>query len=207
MTAPPPKAPPRPKRGFRWLGVANVERIVVFSVVTIAGVLLWTSVSRLVRVRSESRDLTRRIAHLSGEIDVMRSQWPSSRTQQVASRIPAAEATLFQGPPAVAEWIESVRAAAIPLALETDFEFVGAHTQALNRAIAVMQTRLHIAPDRDSESVRPSYNRLLELGQSIARHPKRLDVLELSVSGSSNSVGEATALIEVWSDTPSAAAP
>ncbi len=204
---PPTKAPPGKKRRSRWFCAANLERLVVFSIVTISGVLLWTSVSRLVRVRAESRDLSRRIALLSGDIDVMRAQWPGSRTQHVASRLSAAEASLFHGPPAVAEWIESVRADAIPLALETDFEFVGARTQALDRAIAVMQTRLHIAPSRGADSSRTAYQRLLELGHSLTHHPQRLDVLELNISGASNSVGEATALIEVWSDTSTSDTP
>jgi hypothetical protein len=203
----PAKAPPGKKHRSRWLSSANLERVVVFSIVSIAGALLWTSVSRLVRVRTESRDLSRRIALLTGDIDVMRAQWPGTRTQQVSSRLSAAEASLFQGPPAVAEWIESVRANAIPLALETDFEFVGARTQALDRTIAVMQTRLHIAPSRGAQSPRTAYHRLLELGHAIAQHPQRLDVLELNISGTSNSVGEASALIEVWSDTPTPATP
>jgi hypothetical protein len=204
---PPAKAPPGKKRRPRLLCAANLERFVVFSIVSITGALLWTSVSRLVRVRAESRDLSRRIAMLSGDIDVMRAQWPGTRTQHVASRLSVAESSLFQGPPAVAEWIESVRANAIPLALETDFEFVGAQTQALDRAVAVMQTRLHVTPSRGANSSRTAYQRLLELGHSITHHPQRLDVLELSIAGASNSVGEASALIEVWSDASTSATP
>jgi hypothetical protein len=203
----PAKTPPGKKRRPRLFCAANLERVVVFSIVTVSGALLWTSVSRLVRVRAESRDLSRRIALLSGDIDVMRAQWPGTRTQHVASRLSAAETALFHGPPAVAEWIESVRADAIPLALETDFEFIGARTQALDRAVAVMQTRLHIAPSRGAESSRTAYQRLLELGHSIAQHPQRLDVLEFSIAGTSNSIGEASALIEVWSDTSSSDTP
>ena len=203
---PPAKPPPKSKR-FRKLSAALVERVIVFSIVSIAGFLLWSSVSRLSHVRAESRNLSRRIAQLSGEIDVMQSQWPSARTQAVATRMPVAEEALFQGPPAIAEWIESVRATAIPLALETDFEFVSARTQALARAVAVMQTRLQIAPSRDVDSSRPAYHRLLELGQSMARHPQRLDILELTLHGSSNSVGEASALIEVWSENLAASTP
>lgn len=202
----PPKLPPSLQRRRR-IAPGLIERLVVFSVVSIAGALLWSSVSRLARIRTESRDLSSRIAHLSGEIDVMRAQWPGTRTQHVADRLPVARTSLFEGPPAVAEWIESLRAAAIPLALETDFEFVGARTQAMERAVAVMQTRLRITPDRGAESPRPTYHRLLELGQTIARHPKRLDILELTLRGSSNSVGEASALIEVWSDNLPTATP
>jgi len=201
----PPNVPPVSKRS-RWFTAAMVERVVLFSVVSVTGILLWSSVSRLTQVRTESRDLSRQIAHLSGEIDVMRAQWPGIRTQQVTSRMPEATTSLFQGPPAISEWIESVRASAIPLALETEFEFIGTRTQALD-SVVVMQTRLHITPDREAESPRPAFHRLLELGQTIANYPKRLDVLELTLHGSSNSVGEASALIEVWSENTTTAFP
>ncbi len=198
MNSPPPKNRP-PRRLPAWTA-GLVERLVLGAVVTLSGVLLWTSVSRLVRARAESREVSRRIAQLSGEIDVMRAQWPGSRTQAIADRLPAAQASLFSGPPAVAEWIESVRARAIPLDLETDFEFIGARTQAFDRSVAVIRTRVQVAPDHDADSPRPAYHRLLALGEVLARHEKRLDILELTVHGDSNSVAEASAVIEMWSE-------
>ncbi|MGE3312952.1 MAG: hypothetical protein AB7O66_23530 [Limisphaerales bacterium] len=209
MTPTPPLPAPRtrpPRRRPAWAH-GLVRRLAVGAVLGVTGFLLWTSVSRLVRARTQSREVTRRIAQLSGEIDVMRAQWPGSRTQAIADRLPAAQASLFSGPPAVAEWIESVRARAIPLDLETEFEFAGARTQAFDRNVAVLRTRLRVVPDHDATPSKPTYHRLLALGDHLARQPRRLDVLELSVRGDSNSVTEASAVIEMWSDDGSPATP
>lgn len=202
----PPKLPKPPGRKPRSKS-AIVERCVVFSVVILAGTLVWLSVSRLIRIRAETRTLSGDIARLSGEIDLMRSQWPNARTQEISSGLPVAKAKLFEGPPAVADWMEEVRATAIPLDLQADFEFIAARTQALDHPVAVMQTRLNVAPSPAPDAPRSSYQRLLALGQQLAQHPRRLDIIELDVTGSSNSVGEASAVIDVWAENPVASAP
>lgn len=205
MNAPP--KPPRRSKLPRWLSGAVLERLIASVVLSLAAFFLWSSVSHLSRVRQESRSLSTQIAQLSGQIDVMRAEWPSARTQQLAQRFPAAESNLFHGPPAVAEWIGAVHAHAIPLALDTEFAPLGLQTQSFDRVVTIMRTRLDVTPSADATSIRPSYQRLLALGQTLLNQPNRIDIVELSVHGSSNSVGEASAVLELWADTPASIQP
>ncbi len=203
--------PPKPNRGSRGLkgrfSRATLERIVVFTVVSIAGALVWWSVARFTTVRSEARDLSGQVARLTGDIDIMRARWTEARTQHIAQHLPAAQAALFPGPAAVREWMDSIHATATPLAFRSEFEFVSAHTQDLAHPVAIMQTRLHLQDNPDTASTRPAYHRLLTLGQAIAQNPRRLDILHLQVTGSSGSVANASAVIDVWAENPAAGTP
>ena len=197
MNQPPKMAAPA---RFSWLASAMARRIGGACVVLLSFLLVWFSANRLSSTRQEVANLSSQAARLSGEIDLMRAQWPDSRTQSVHTRFPAAEARLFQGSPALAEWMRAANARAIPLALDTEFEFMGIRTQQLDQPIAIMQTRLSVHPNPDATSPRPSYQRLLEFSRFLTEHTQRLDIVELTVTGTSNSVGSASLVLDLWAD-------
>jgi len=176
------------------------RRIGGASVVLLSFLLVWSSANRLSRTRQEVGTLTAQATRLSGEIDLMRAQWPDSRTQAVHTRFPEAEARLFQGSPALADWMRTARAHALPLALDTEFELLGIRTQLVHQPIAIMQTRLTVHPNPDATSARPSYQRLLEFGRFLNEQTQRLDIVELTVTGTSNSVGSASVVLDLWAD-------
>lgn len=195
---PPPKMAPHSR--FAWCASAMMRRILGAGAVILSFSLVWASANRLTRVREQVGSLTAQATRLTAEIDVMRAQWPPARTQHIQANLPAAQAKLFQGPPALADWMRLAEAQAVPLALETQFELLGMRTQHIHQPIAIMQTRLDLQPSRDAVSPRPSYQRLLEFARFLSLTNQRLDIVELSVTGTSNSVGSASLVLELWAD-------
>jgi len=196
--APNDKAPP-PRR----LLVAVLERVGLALAMSASFAVIWWSVDRLGSAQRHTADLGQQAARLASEIDVMRGQWPAGSTQAVLQRYSQASEALFQTPEAIAAWHDTLREDAIPLALDPTLALAETRqTNAGSASFTVIAANLEVRPADGIASDRPAYRRVLQFTHALASQPRRLDLVQLSVEGGSNSVSKAQATVELWTPTP-----
>jgi hypothetical protein len=89
----------------------------------------------------------------------------------------------------------------VPLALDASADIGRAVvTNSSNLTVAVVPATLSltIQPSPDVAGTRSPYERVLRFLDEINRQEKRVDVVELQVTGGSNSVNRAVAMLRLW---------
>lgn len=161
--------------------------------------LIWWSIDRLATAQRHAATLGDQAARIASEIAVMRSQWPEGSSQKVQARYAEAADALFHSPDAIAEWHETLRTTAIPLALEPSLAV--SHMRQTNAgatAVTVVAADIDIAPAVGIATESTPYSRLLQLAHTLGTQSRRADVVGLTVSAGSNSVSHARATVELW---------
>lgn len=166
------------------------------------GLLLWTY-RELVPAQQSLRDASSRVSRLSAEIAVMEGRYSPADIEQLAAEYRGAIDLLFSTPESLAEWLQEIRAHAVPLAFDTTPEFSRLTPEAQGRTNVVSAYEpatlsLVIQPKVQVEGVRPAYERLLRFLGELGRQSKRVDLVELQVHGGSNSVSHAVATLKFW---------
>lgn len=204
--APRSQAPPRRRASplTPYLNRSNLDRLIL-AVVTVGSVFaIWLSFDRLGQSRRRSAQLVQQVTKLSADIDVMRQQWPENRTKEISRRFREIPGSLFPGNGAVADWIESLERAAIPLGLQVSVNVRG--TRSITNAtgtVTVVQAEVRYPPAPEVDSRRSAYQRVLDFTQQLANSRQRVDLLETTLIGSTNALESASSVIEVWaSDSP-----
>jgi hypothetical protein len=75
-----------------------------------------------------------------------------------------------------------------------------------NKVFSTTAAIIELQSTADDAAITSPYQRLVELAESITTHKKRVDLLELSASGNSNSVSQARLRVQVWSQEDTGAA-
>lgn len=190
----------RPRQGARLLSRAAVERVILIVVVTGSLWAIWYSVSRLLALQAKTRTLNRQVAQLYADIDTMRSHWSGSRTQEVAQRFNAVPESLFPNEASIAEWTESIQRDSVPLALETRFRLNGTQVSTNGaRPVTRILATIDVNSNPTVASPRPVYHRLLDWSRQVAMQARRVDLVELNVTGVASDAGSASATVELWS--------
>lgn len=190
------RRPPLTLRDWVWRTVAGC--LLAGSV----GLLLWTF-QQLVPTQQRLREASSRVSQLSSEIAVMEGRYSPADLEQLAAEYRGAIELLFSTPESLAEWLQEIRAHAVPLAFDTTPEFSRLTPEAQGRTNVVSAYEpatlsLVIQPKLQVEGVRPAYERLLRFLGELGRQSKRVDLVELQVHGGSNSVSHAVATLKFW---------
>lgn len=198
-----PAATPEKAAPKRRLLMAVAQRLGLFLVVGAALLVIYWSVNRLLETQRQGAALDQQFARLTGDIELMQTRWSEAKTADLQRRVADARQELFEGAPAVQAWEESIRAEAVPLALDAEIAFTGTRQETMgDQHLTLMQATIDLAPAEGVASERSSYRRVLDFSQRLAAQSRRLDLLELSVQGGSNSVGRARAVVELWATDP-----
>lgn len=196
---PPGKAPlPRTARiRLRHLLV----RLAMLLVLVLSLGLLWWSLSiRLAPVSRAYQDKTREMSELSDQVDQLKTQWPATRTAQVATQYLDAQGLLFAGPDAVSGWGQVALRQLAPLGFETTLHWGPPQTYPqAGQKLSITRASLKLLPVRTAGETDPPYRRLVSFARSFERARPRVDLLELSVSGHSNAIAQADMVVELWS--------
>jgi hypothetical protein len=187
---------------------AVFERFVI--VVLLAGsiALAWWSTERLTRVQKESAEINHRISRLGTDVDLMRGAWSDEKLAGLSNRLGEAHGLLFQGGPAVIQWRDDLIRQVVPLALDARVMFQGTRTQTVgDRVLTLVRASVDVTPSTEVAATRSAYERVLDLSHRLANHPRRVDFVKLIVQGASNSVGQATAVVDLWATEEDLAGP
>ncbi len=190
---PPPQAPP--------LQRAQQDRLILAVVVAGSLFAIWYGSGRLRQARQKSAQLVQQVAKLSADIDLMRQQWPENRAKDIARRFHDIPGSLFPGSTSVAEWIDNLERAAVPLGLEVEVKVRG--TRSITNetgTVTVVRAEVNYPPSPDVDSPRSPFHRVLDFTQQLANSRQRVDLLESSLIGSTNALESATAVIELWAN-------
>ena len=162
--------------------------------------LYWSVFVRLLPITSEHRDKALEMSRTADEVERLRARWTPQQTEEIKQRHAHAQQALFVGDAELKLWQEEVQEHARMRVLEADLKVEEA--KALTGStdpISSVSARLDIYPSQIFNSTNSSYRRLLAFTDAIANSGKRLELLELSVHGNSNSVSQAEARVQLLS--------
>ncbi|MCC6233097.1 MAG: hypothetical protein IT580_10670 [Verrucomicrobiales bacterium] len=201
-TTPSATPPPRPAgkakgKGRTWRNL--FERVLLPLIIGGAVYLVWWGVERLRRVQQQSASLTQQVSRLSTDIELMEGQWPVGKAAEVGQQFDDATAAVFRGAPEVKAWGERLAREALRRALDVQIRFTGTRSSMPGeKAFTIMRARLDIRPAPGVESPHTPFQRLLDFADTLVTQTQRVDLLELRVQGSANSMRRAQAMVELW---------
>jgi hypothetical protein len=159
----------------------------------------WTFFRKLVPLQKQSSDLSVQVARLSAEVDEMERAWERNDPEQVSRNFRRVNSRLFSNEAALASWLTDLKEQVIPLALEAKADFGAAVLQNTNHQnLAVIPTTVSVGIPRDVEAIQSPYQRLLRLSYNLTSQERRVDLTELTVIGGTNSIQQATLVLNLW---------
>jgi len=168
------------------------------------GLVAW-SLHRLQPVLKETSAIAARVNRISSQVEAMETTCQRTIRDAVPERFKDSLGSYVEGENSLRDWLADLREKAIPLALIVTSE-IGepvVHTVG-GQALSLIPVKLEIQPNEDVNPARSAYQRLIEFCQFIAAHPRRADVSELSVGGSTGSVSRAVLALNIWARPPEA---
>ena len=199
LSVPPPAAPrPAPLRAPRSAGSIWGVRIGLFAGVGFAlGLLYWSVFVRLLPVAAENNLQSRQMTRLADELEILRRRWSPAEIEDVKVRFAAAQELLFKPEEEIANWQAQILEQARVNTLDAKVK-VGAPQPAGGiDGISAVTAEVTLQPNLILGATRTPYARVLKFSEALATSPKRLDLVELSVTGDSNSVNQAQAVVQL----------
>lgn len=196
----PPAKPPLPKSAQLRLQ-RLLTRLAMLAILALSLALLWWSLAvRLAPVNRQYQEKMRELSALVDQVDKSRLQWPASKLEQLQAEYQVAQSLLFADAAEVADWETTVKNQTAQLGLETTLQLDGPQADpAAGQKLLVLRAALKLQPAKNATVAGPPYARLLDFAQSLDAGNKRIDLLELSVAGNSNSVQQADLVVSLWS--------
>jgi hypothetical protein len=155
------------------------------------------------RLQPVSRQRTAAAAQqmrLNNEVDVLERRWDPAEAERVEEELRQVLQRLFAGPEEIMDWQTELdrqtRQHDIDVTSRlgmTEFRSREGHK------LAVRPATIELAPAAAVRSTNSSYQRLLGFTRTLANMNRRIDLVELSVTGRSNSVEQARAIVQLWS--------
>lgn len=159
--------------------------------------LIWWSVGRLTETNQEMDVLNQQFTQLTDQVEKLELNWNEEENQRIEQQFVAAHSKLFASEGAVNEWQQSVQELGTSLALHVNAELGAPQPEGLKvKHIAVVPATLEIQPIDDSPG--NTFQRLLTFNKHLTGQTQRVDLIELKVSGNTNSVGRAQAKLWLW---------
>ncbi len=180
---------------------STVARLGMATVLVLAvGLALWSFFLRLRPVIREFQEKTTLMTDLGNEVQQLQLNWDTLDANRTDEKFVAARKQLFAGPADTERWQTDVKNQTLGLAWETRIQMGAARPlPQTNQQLAVLPATLSLQPSAAARQTNSPYNRLLLFLRDLARADKRIDLVELSANGSSNSVEQARAVVHLWS--------
>jgi hypothetical protein len=143
------------------------------------------------------------MTRIADEIEQLRFKWGPQQVEATTAAYEEAKATLFGSEEGTGAWRERVQSEARMRVLEvaeTKGETVP-HARLTNE-VAIIPMTLEMTPLAILVTTNTPYSRLVSFADGMVRIPeKRVELVSLSVEGNSNSVGRATAVVNLFVST------
>ena len=191
------------RTGFDYRELALRISLVALNFGAIA-FLWWSLQTVLLPLQKQARDANITVTRLISEVDRMERVWAEGDVAQVRSKFSDIRSWMFVGRPAVEAWLGALKEQVLPLALDVDFDFSKSDTvqpdTATNAHILINPARvsLRIQPVAGIEALASTFQRTVQLSQQLAGLEKRVDLVELTAAGGSNSVASTVVVLYLW---------
>jgi hypothetical protein len=162
--------------------------------------LAWWSVNRLQPLEKLLQKQSEKLAHLEDEVMKLELKWNQQEADQVAAKFKKAQEQVFSNQDEIIKWNENLKHNTNQFILEVRAQT--GHTQACplpNKVFSVIPASIDLQAPLDVPASKPPYKRLLDFAQNLSTETKRIDLVELTVSGNSNSVTTAHVGVQLWS--------
>lgn len=189
-----PVAMPAPRKaGSIWL-----VRMALFAGLGAAlGLLYWSVFVRLLPVTKEHNAKALQMTRAADELETLRRRFTADEIEGIRSRYAQAQDSLFDLTSGTTEWQTQIEEEARNGTLISNVK-LGTPSVSTNIAgIAAITAEVTLQPNINERTNVTAYARLLKFTDGLAATPKRLDLLELSVTGDSNSVSQAQVVVQL----------
>jgi hypothetical protein len=184
-----------PKTFYRDL----LGRVVLLTVFGGSLALLWWSVKvRLPIIDRTARESTKVIL-LGNQVQQMELRWNDSEAEEVTEALQAQQQRLFTNAVEFPAWQDELqrRGNALLLKITTQTALNQKHP-ATHRKLSVVPATVGI--ESAGRSTNSLYNRVLRLLDEFQTAPKRMDVIDLSATATSNSLSSVRLAVHFWMD-------
>ena len=183
-----------PQGSSRVLGI----RLVMFGVFAGSAGLVWWSVDRLAPLDKQLEIQNTKMAALENEIQQLELNPNPLLVEQMAARFKQIQEVLFTNRDEAMSWHELRRQ---PKRFVMTPETGGWTTQACplsGQKFTIVSANLELQATPENRATTSSYKALIDYAQNLTTQKKRVDLTELTVSGSSNSVSVARMTVQLW---------
>lgn len=165
----------------------------------LAGLLMWHAVARLAQVQRDLKDLSAEHSRLTREVEVLELKWTPEEAQALKARHDESLGGFLGGNQVVAAWLQQANDRTVGLALDVTPRFGTPLVRTIGGAtVTLVPAQLEVRPLPGDGPVRTPYQRLLDLCLHLSTLTNRADLMELSVTASSNSLATATVSFSLW---------
>jgi hypothetical protein len=199
----PPPARPLTRPGHSTFKRKILPRLVFVLPFVVSTGLLWWSLDKIQPVIRESEELTTRTTKLTQQIEEMEMRQKTLSKENVLERYSAVMDRHFAGQDAVVSWLEELRDKAITLALDFNPRFGDAENKSVaTESLTLIPVTIEVKPAIGIQASRNAYHRLLEFNHFMANHPKRADLLKLTITGRNGAAAKAVFNLNLWGVAP-----
>jgi len=186
-----------PPEVFRDLKV-RLALLLIFA--ASAALVVWSIIYRLPESDKKLERQNTKIAELERDIDLLERNWNSQEAEQIAGRFKQSHELLFAGQDEVGGWQAELKRQADQLAVTVNAGVTRTQDCPLpGKRFSIMSAKVDVRPITPGVRTNSPYVRLLSFAQNLSAQSKRVDLVELEVTGRSNSVSEAKMDLQLWS--------
>ena len=162
--------------------------------------VVW-SVNRLPPVNKQLQDINKEFSRLANEVEQISLKWDAADAEEIAAaQFQQAQEQLFVGAEEFPDWQKEVKRQSVPTALDANSQLGKAQAPpTLEKKLSIIPATIDIQPATGTRATNAPYKRLLDFIQNLSNQKRRADLVELTVSGHSNSVTQAKAVFHLWS--------
>ncbi len=188
--------PPVPRPMVRGVAV----RVVVIAVLAGSILLPVWSWKRLQPVSRQRAAAAAQQMRLNNEVDGLERRWDPAEAERVEAQLKQVLERLFAGPEEHMGWQTELDRQTRQHDLDVISRLGTTEVRSRNgHTLVVRPATIELTPATAARSTNSSYQRLLGFTRTLANMNRRIDLVELSVSGHSNSVEQARATVQLWS--------
>jgi hypothetical protein len=178
----------------------QLARLALVLIVTASAGLVWWSIShRLLPVSRQVHDASMEMASLASNVQELEMSWRGSDAEEGERRFRKAQAQLVAGDLGLAGWQRELERAAEVLGLQAATQAAKPKTRGPGQeGLMFFPVTLELRPLETAAVTNSPYARVLELTRWLECSGKRIELVDLAVHGTSNSVQQARITVNVW---------
>jgi hypothetical protein len=137
---------------------------------------------------------------LNNEADVFERRWDPAQAERVEAQLKLVLERLFASPEEQLGWQTELDRQTRQHDIDVTSRLGATESRSTNgHTLGVRLATIELQPAAAARSTNSSYQRLMGFTRTLTNMNRRIDLVELSVTGHSNSVEQARATVQLWS--------